>query len=84
MEPKLKAEELIKKFEPFVYPYLGSGMLTNTTNDKVILMSAKQCAIIAVDEILSASTIKMSEHDSNKFVYIDDYWQQVKTELEKM
>jgi len=46
---------------------------------------AKQCALICVDEILSASTIKLSPSGNvGKFVYIDEYWQQVKAEIEKL
>lgn len=46
--------------------------------------AAKHCALITVDEILSASTIRLSDNDNCKFVYIDDYWQEVKQEIEKL
>lgn len=53
MTPKEKAQELVNRYKPYVYPYMGSGMLTNTEDDEVILMMAKTCAKIAVDEILA-------------------------------
>lgn len=81
MTPKEKAQQLFDRFIDII-----------PANDKKDLMefikvdraAAKQCALIAVDEILSASSIKLSEYDSCKFVYIDEYWQQVKTEIEKL
>ena len=58
MTPKEKAKELVNK-------YWGKGI----TNDKEI---AKQCALIAVKEILSNNT-DISKHD---------YWIEVRTEIE--
>ncbi len=60
--PKEKASELIKKFRPLSKEGARSGNF----------WSAKQCAIIAVDEILSFLT----PFDPSR-----DYWQQVKAEL---
>lgn len=53
MKPKDKANELILKFSDHVSGYIGSSMLTNTEYPEVILMKSKQCALIAVDEILN-------------------------------
>ena len=50
MTPKEKAEELIKKFyNPIFYIDLGPVIL----NDYKRLMAAKQCALIAVDEMIN-------------------------------
>lgn len=65
MTPKKKAKELVDKFYE-ILPYW--------VNEQ----DAKQCALIAVDEILS-------EIYSNNFITSDNrriYWQQVKTEIE--
>ena len=70
MTPKDKAQSLVNQFYP----------LTATFNNS----QAKQCAIICVNEILSASTIKLSDTGSGKFVYIDEYWNKVLTEIEKL
>lgn len=78
MTPKEKAKELIKKFNPFVYCHLGSGILTNTESYSAIIHSAKQCALIAVDEILNNDGFTQFD------VYLTEYWQEVKQEIEKL
>jgi hypothetical protein len=68
LTPKEKAEELFKKYLR-TYPIYDNPTVTisYTTNE------AKQCALIAVDEIL-------------KYCHFDDirYWQEVKKEIEKL
>ena len=51
MEAKEKAVELAKRFKDIVYPYMGSGMLSNTCDDGIILFHSKICAKIVVEEI---------------------------------
>ena len=78
MTPKEKANELIEKFlnQPINFPYIdtvdkqciGSGYMTYN--------SAVKCAIIAVDEIITANPIS---HVGNSTI---KYWQAVKQELE--
>ena len=68
MEAKEKAESLINMFSPHVKDWNYSYDIPLDENH------AKQCALIAVDEILKA--IGFSD---NKF-----YWQQVKQEIEKL
>lgn len=69
MTPKEKAKEL---FDKYCYAIrteeTDSGYFTN-------VIYAKQCALIAVDEILN-----------NGFDFTDEseYWQEVKTEIEKL
>lgn len=66
MKPKEKAEELFNKY----YSYLKSNLM----DDKEAIDDAKQCALIAVDEILSL------------YIYQSDQWfyQEVKKEIEKL
>lgn len=65
MKPKYKAEDLILKY----------SILNDGHNHLV-----KECAIIAVDEIIYA--IDWHEFEApNKEI---EYWQQVKTEIEKL
>lgn len=78
MTSKEKAEELVGLYAPF------SNIYDEEIGWVDDIDSAKQCALICVDEILSASTIKLSETDSCKFVYIDDFWMEVKKEIEKL
>lgn len=73
MTPKEKAKQLIEKFEPYVYPYSGSSMLTNTQSDSVILENSKKCATFAVNELITEFSLK---GDST------EYWKEVKNEIE--
>ena len=68
MTPKDKAKELIYKFYPSVQWKLGQEDCLNR---------AKQCALIAVDEILNFRTFLKS-------IPLEDikYWQEVKQEIE--
>ena len=62
MTPKEKAEELYGKMLP-----------KDITTHPRILAYAKQCALIAVDEILGSSLMPNS---------IKPYWEEVKNEIE--
>jgi len=62
MTPKEKAKELIDKYDSTL-TYLESKS------------KAKQCALIAVEEILSANLFNTDENE---------YWLQVKTEIENL
>ena len=66
MTPKEKAKELLNKYSLLV-PIDFGGM------DKEL---AKQCALIAVDEILN----EYWSHDTKR----RDWWQEVKQEIEKL
>ena len=74
MTAKEKAIELVDKFMPKVYCYLGSGLLTNDYNGEVAKENAKQCALICVYEIIN---ILFQHHEI-------DYWKEVKQEIEKL
>ena len=71
MTPKDKAEQLTNYYMPFC---------KNNYND------AKQCALIAVDEILTelAYTQNYVEDAMNKIQFYISYWQEVKKEIEKL
>ena len=64
MTPKEKAEELVNRF---IY----------RRTDYVEIDDAKQCALIAVDEILDNNLWFKDEVNNN-------YWQEVKIEIEKL
>jgi len=64
MTPQEKAKELVDNFRLNVVDYDGNGLN---------LFKAKQCALIAVDELI--------EH----YNYVNKwYWQEVKQEIEKL
>ena len=69
MTPKEKAKELFDKYCFAIRTEeRGSGYFTN-------LIYAKDCALIAVDEI-----IKVSTNSQNS----ENYWRQVKQEIENL
>jgi hypothetical protein len=74
MTPKEKAVELIEKFEKEVYKY---DLDTNDKYDMSLFHLAKQCALIAVDEILKITWV-------DKFLIVEDYWNEVKQEIQKL
>jgi hypothetical protein len=70
MSAEEKAKELVNNFKLNVLDYEGSGLNT---------YKAKQCALIAVDEILNSP--------KDGYVHFQDvikYWQEVKSEIEKL
>ena len=69
MTPKEKANELVKRYDETL-TYLESKS------------KAKQCALIAVDEVLSA--IQFNMYDEDSYVLEEKYWQEVKQEIEKL
>ena len=84
MTPKEKAKELIDKFKKHSRP-LSSGFLV--MNEDTTILSAKQCALICVDEIQSFipyKTYKNTLHPYDGAELSTDYWQEVKQEIEKL
>lgn len=74
MTPKEKAKELV---DNFTFIDNGEKLQLVTTKDKI---KAKQCALIAVDEILEATKISYDRPDYQGVVY-DSFWKQVKQEI---
>ena len=73
--PQEKAKELVDKYYTKMNP--------NAPDCNISFNQAKQCALIAVDEIIK--TDMLIDED----VYVESpsylqYWQQVKTEIEKL
>jgi hypothetical protein len=73
MTPKEKAEELIDKFKPLCGGYFGG---------KINKVFAKQCASIAVDEIIKAIDFDWMEVQNLQQQH--RYWQEVKQEIENL
>jgi hypothetical protein len=76
MTPKEKAEELVDKFHIKVYVSFIENSIPSVINALMLYNSAKQCALIAVDEII----ITLAE-DINPLV---NYWFKVKLEIENL
>jgi hypothetical protein len=79
--PKEKAKELVEKFKPMCHNVKHTGILdglATVMNDDIInLYAAKQCALIAVNEI-----IKFGNEQGIREPMM--YWHKVKEELEKL
>ena len=68
MTPKEKAKELIDKMYGDEVDYMTEEQ-------------AKQCALIAVDEIIASNPIAFDKDDN---CIAKHWWQEVKTEIEKL
>jgi hypothetical protein len=68
MTPKEKAEELINKF--------------SQTNGNSFF--AKECALIAVDELIKSHLLLTTTHDKEPSIRCKTYWQEVKQEIENL
>ena len=71
MTPKEKAEELVNK-------YLLKTPVGFHIDD------AKECALIAVDEIMYNNLMEYPQHSMIYNPHKNDYWQEVKQEIEKL
>ena len=78
MTPKEKAKELIDKFKPLCVNVKHTGILdglaTVMNDDFINLIAAKQCALIAVGEIIEVA------YWNN----VKDFYREVKQEIEKL
>jgi hypothetical protein len=74
MTPKEKAKELVYKY------FSGDDLLY----EDLTWIQAKQCAIIAVDEILNYDIRAKCESQFVIEQRIESYWQEVKQEIEKL
>ena len=72
MTPKEKAQELYN-----IYEQLGRDFTRGVSMNEF----AKQCALIAVDEILDVDCFDMSEEHFDNHI---EYWQEIKHEIEKL
>jgi hypothetical protein len=79
MTPKEKAEEIYQEYLDIIY--VKNQKIINPINGSTIAYYnniAKQCALIAVDEILK--NYYKNHFQKGKKI---DYWQEVKNEIEK-
>lgn len=77
MEVKEKAKQLVDKFSPLVT--IWDCYHDIPLDPDLILKDAKQCALIAVDEILNDYKIFNEKHKSYK---VPGFWQVVRKEIE--
>jgi hypothetical protein len=82
MTPKEKAKNLVDKFSEYAHTdfvYIRGGYQAESQ-----LQNAKQCALIAVDEILNYDIKAKCESQFIIEQKIESYWQEVKQEIEKL
>jgi hypothetical protein len=71
MTPQEKAIDLVHRFQ--------EKMFFHVTDERIDINEAKQCALIAVDEVIEA----LHEHHWQNRLIIN-YWEEVKQEIEKL
>ena len=82
MTPKEKADELIDKMY-----YIGRYVDKEDYNPAMAWDRAKQCALMAVDEILNNNCGSRTDeaNATNSEIYCDEYfWNNVKSELQSL
>lgn len=78
MTPKEKAFELFNKYIELL------GGINSTDWVYFHGEEAKQCALIAVDELIESHLVLTTTHDLKPTIRCKRYWQEVKTEIEKL
>ena len=78
MTPKEKAKELVDKYTNLYPSYI---VMFPSDIDNAI-KDIKECALVAVDEILTAITFNM--YDEDAYNKEDIYWEEVKEEIENL
>ena len=77
LSPKEKAEELVEMFMNIRKQKLADYSI-------IYHPTAKQCALIAVDEIMYNNLMEYPQHSMIYAPHKNDYWQQVKQEIEQL
>lgn len=78
MEAKEKAQELVNKFKDYVLDKDFFG-------DNIETQMAKQCALIAVDEIIKLlDEISIAESGTTKIDYGQSFFEEVKNEINNL
>ena len=71
MTPKQKAKELVEKYNDYLQQEMQCIVYVN---------QAKQCALIAVDEIIYEHNLHLTQFGHERILF----WKEVKQELEKL
>ena len=92
MSPQEKAKELVDKFMQYADKKARPSVMNNmfsqgsstgvTYNTKDLIISAKQCALISVNEIVQAIDFDWIEVQNLDREH--NYWENVKNEIERL
>lgn len=77
LSPKEKAKELVDKYSIKVKVFYTEDSIPSVLNAGMCMSSVKQCALIAVDEILNINSV-------DKDYDLSDFWEEVKKEIKKL
>ena len=77
MTPKEKAIELVESFMNIKRMKLSDYSI-------IYHPTAKQCALLTVDEIMFYNLMEYPQHSMIYTPHKNDYWQQVKQEIEQL
>lgn len=80
MDAKLKAKELVEKFTKQPIHAATLHMVRNKPEFRMDFQSAKQCALIAVEEIMILMNQILDAFESES----DGYWEKVKNEIQQL
>lgn len=80
MTPKEKAIELYSKFNA---PFFDKGKTPNISQLMIIQSFAKECSLIAVDEIIASIPTQPNQNNKLEKTNAIMYWVEVKNELLK-
>jgi hypothetical protein len=85
MTPQERAIDLIDKYHLKVNVRYTQDSNPAVMNGAMTVNSSKQCALIAVDEIISLGLLSNSPIKHNAIADVHkEYWQQVKTEIQNL
>jgi len=79
IKAEAKATELKDFFVHIVYPYSGSGFMTDTADNSVILMNCVKCAVKIADEMIEELSVIKGMGKIHKL----KFWKLVKKYLEE-
>jgi hypothetical protein len=79
ISPKDKAEELVNQYRIL---FMNNG--GDYVDELLVSMLSKQCALVAVDEIIEATTKIVDGGEGWQLVESNPYWQEVKQEIESL
>ena len=82
MTPKQKAEQLVNNYSFKVQVFFTEDSIPRIVNAEMRLESAKECALIAVDEVLEAT--KRYDYTLGPNPSYNDYWLKVKYQIEHL
>lgn len=77
MTPKEKAKELVEKFRVIT---IDKALRSCNTTSEAMERTAKECALICVDEILKIFKARQGGRINNEIGF-ESYWQEVKQEI---